>query len=106
MIADSGEGYLMNGITNRSPFLEDLMREGGNRYGLNFVSEATDYAAGDNPPVDSPLMQLIQANPLYHSSGETLETVSTPGMPRGARLTAFFIKEAAAAPREALQGSR
>lgn len=38
-------------------------------------------------------------NPLYHSSGETLETVSVPRMERVARLTADLLKEVTRAPR-------
>jgi hypothetical protein len=103
LIADSGEGYLMNGVTNRSSFLEAIIREGGDRYGVNFVSAATDYAAGDNPPVDGPLFQVIQATPLYHGSGETLETISTPGLERIARFFTYFIKEVDRAPVEQLR---
>jgi len=99
LITDAGEGFLMNGVSNQSPFLESVIRAGGERYGLNFVSLATDYHAGDNPPVESPIFQLIQGNPLYHTSGETIETISTPGLERVARFVAFFVKEVAATPR-------
>jgi hypothetical protein len=93
MVTDSGEGFLMNGITPRSPLGERIVREGGLRYGVNFVSEASTYAAGDNPRVPGRLLQLIQTNPLYHSSGETIDVISTPGLERVARFTAHFVKE-------------
>ena len=99
-ITDAGEGFLMNGLSERSPFLEGIIREGGLRYGLNFVSQASTYGAGDNPNVDGPLFQLIQGNPLYHTSGDMFETISTPGLERVARFTAYFINEVAAAPRD------
>jgi hypothetical protein len=100
LIADSGEGFLMNGVSNRSPALEEIIRQGGIRYGLNFVSQASTYHAGDNPRVDSPIFQLIQGNPLYHTSGDVLETISTPGLERVARFVAFFVKEVNELPRE------
>ena len=94
LIADAGEGFLMNGVSNRSPALEGIIRRGGLRYGLNFVSEASSYNAGDNPRVDSPVFQLIQGNPLYHTSGDTFGSISEPGLERVARFVAYFVKEA------------
>src|SRR5262245_38901543 len=98
-ITDSGEDFLMNGLSKRSPFLEGIIREGGIRYGLNFVSQASTYGAGDNARVDGPLLQLIQGNPLYHTSGDVADTISTPGLERVARFTAYFVNRVAAAPR-------
>jgi hypothetical protein len=49
--------------------------------------------------VDAPVFQLIQGNPLYHTSGETLETISTPGLERVARFMAFFLNEVNEVPR-------
>jgi hypothetical protein len=105
-IADSGENFLMNGLSERSPFLEKIIREGGLRYGLNFVSLATTYGAGDNPDVEGPLFQLIQGNPLYHTTGDTAQTISTPGLERVARFVAFFVREVSLAPRAQLDGQR
>jgi hypothetical protein len=99
VITDAGEGFLMNGLSQRSPFLEGIIREGGLRYGLNFVSAASTYGAGDNPDVDGPLFQLIQGSPLYHTTGDMFETISTPGLERVARFVAYFVKEVATAPR-------
>jgi hypothetical protein len=99
MITDAGENFLMNGLSKRSPFLEAIIREGGVRYGLNFVSAASTYGAGDNPDVDGPLLQLIQGNPLYHTTGDMAETISTPGLERVARFVEYFVRQVAAAPR-------
>ena len=99
VITDAGENFLMNGLSERSPFLEAIIREGGLRYGLNFVSAASTYGAGDNPDVDAPLFQLIQGNPLYHTTGDMFETISTPGLERVARFVAYFVREVAKAPR-------
>jgi hypothetical protein len=98
-IADSGENFLMNGLSVRSAFLERIIREGGLRYGLNFVSQASTYGAGDNPRVNGPVLQLIQGNPLYHTTGDTVETISTPGLERVARFVAYFVRAVGAAPR-------
>jgi hypothetical protein len=93
IITDSGEGFLMNGLSQRSARLEAIIRAGGQRYGLNFVSAASTYGAGDNPDVDAPLLQLIQGNPFYHTTGDMLETISTAGLERVARFVAYFVKE-------------
>lgn len=100
VITDAGEGFLMNGMNRRSATLEALIREGGLRYGLNFVSQASTYHAGDNPDVDGTLFQLIQGNPLYHTSGETLATISVPGLEKVARFVAWFVGEASHLPRD------
>jgi len=99
MIADAGENFLMNGLSMRSAPLEGIIRSGGLRYGVNFVSAASTYGAGDNPNVSGPVFQLIQGNPLYHTSGDTLATISTPGLERVARFVAYFVREAGKLPR-------
>jgi hypothetical protein len=99
IITDAGENFLMNGLSARSPFLEGIIREGGLRYGLNFVSAASTYGAGDNPDVEGPLLQLIQGNPLYHTTGDMFETISTPGLERVGRFVAYYVRETGAAPR-------
>ena len=40
----------------------------------------------------------MQAPPLYHTSGETLDVISTPGLERMARFLAYFVKQAGKAP--------
>jgi Zn-dependent M28 family amino/carboxypeptidase len=106
LIADSGEGFLMNGVSNRSPVLQEIIRRGGDRYGLNFVSQASTYNAGDIPRVDAPIFQLIQASPFYHTTGDALEIISEPGLERVARFVAFLLKEAGQVPRERLAATR
>ena len=100
-IADSGEAPIVAGVTNRSPFLEDLFRRGVARYGTNFVSGESTMASGEGGGYRSlgvPIVTTMQAPPLYHTSGEVLETISTPGLERMARFLAFFIKEVDGAP--------
>jgi len=98
-ITDAGENFVMNGLSRRQPFLEGIIRDGGLRYGLNFVSAASTYGAGDNPDVEGPLLQLIQGSPLYHTSGDMLEIISTPGLERVARFVEYFVRQVGAAPR-------
>jgi hypothetical protein len=39
---------------------------------------------------------------MYHTTGEVLEMVSTPGMERMARFMAWFVKEVSRAPASAI----
>ena len=48
------------------------------------------------------LVTIIQAPPLYHTSGEVTDVISTPGLERIARFLAFFVKESGKAPRAQL----
>jgi hypothetical protein len=43
-------------------------------------------------------LTVMQAPPLYHTTGETLDVISTPGLERIARFFAYFIKEVDKAP--------
>jgi hypothetical protein len=45
------------------------------------------------------IVTTMQAPPLYHTSGEVLDVISTPGLERVARFLAFFIKQVDQAPR-------
>jgi hypothetical protein len=40
----------------------------------------------------------MQAPPLYHTTGEVLDVISTPGLERMARFLAYFVEEVAKAP--------
>ncbi len=44
--------------------------------------------------------QCWQAPPLYHTSGEVFEVVSTPDLERMARFMAFFVKQVDIATKE------
>ncbi|OFE12138.1 hypothetical protein PHACT_02490 [Pseudohongiella acticola] len=100
-IADSGEAPIVAGITNSSPFLQDLFNEGVQRYGTNFVSGNSTMASGEGGgyrDAGKPIVTTMQAPPLYHTSGEVAEAISVPGMERMARFMAWFIKQVARAP--------
>ena len=93
---DSHEAPIVAGITNLAPFLEDLVERGIQRYGTNFVSGPNTMASGEGGSyrrAGIPVFTTMQGPPMYHTTGEVLEMVSTPGLERMARFMAFFIKE-------------
>jgi hypothetical protein len=98
---DTGEAPIVGGLTNLAPFLEDLIRRGIERYGTNFVSGPNTTASGESGTYSRtgvPVFTTIQGPPMYHTTGEVLEMVSTPGMERMARFMAWFVKEVSKAP--------
>jgi len=101
-IADSGEAPIVAGITNSAPFLQDLFSQGVQRYGTNFMSGNSTMASGEGggySGIDAPIVTIMQAPPLYHTSGEVIEAISEPGLERMARFLAFFVKAVDQAPR-------
>jgi hypothetical protein len=102
-IADSGEAPTYAGINNKSPFINKLFEQGVLRYGNNFVSDESDMGSGEmggfQPVKAAALVTIMQAPPLYHTTGETLDVISTPGLERVARFLAFFLSSIDKAPR-------
>jgi len=95
-VADSGEAPTYAGITNRAPFLDALVAQGVQKYGTNFISEKSNMASGESGGYSSlpaACVTIMQAPPLYHTTGEVFEVISTPGLERVARFMAFFVKE-------------
>ena len=102
-IADTGEAPIVAGVSNASPFLDGLFTQGVVRYGTNFVSGPSTMASGEGGgyrSLDVAIVTTMQAPPLYHTSGEVLDVISTPGLERIARFLAFFIKQVDQAPRD------
>jgi peptidase M28-like protein len=102
-VADSGEAPIVMGVSNSAPFLDQLIERGSVRYGTNFVSEPSSMQSGETggfSAVKAARITVMQAPPLYHTTGETLDVISTPGLERMARFLAFFIEGVAKAPRE------
>ena len=98
---DSHEAPIVAGITNLAPFLEGLVERGIQRYGTNFVSGPNAMASGEGGTyrrLGVPVFTTMQGPPMYHTTGEVLEMVSTPGLERMARFMAFFVKEVSGAP--------
>ena len=101
--ADAAEAPIVAGVTNGSPFLEQLFVDGTRLYGPNFVSGTSTMASGEGGgyrDIPAPIVTLMQAPPLYHTSGEVLEAISEPGLERVARFLAYFIKALDQASRE------
>lgn len=100
-IADSGEAPTYAGIHNRSPFINKLFQTGVLRYGNNFVSDESDMGSGEMggfQSIKNARVTIMQAPPLYHTTGETLDVISTPGLERVARFLAFFVASVDKAP--------
>jgi hypothetical protein len=95
-IADSAEAPIVAGVSNSAPFINGLFREGVQRYGVNFVSDVSTMASGEGAgytPLGIAVVTTMQAPPLYHTSGEVLAAISTPGLERMARFLAWFITQ-------------
>ena len=74
------------------------------RFGVNFVSAPSDMGSGETggyTSLTAARITVMQAPPLYHTTGETLDVISAPGLERMARFLAHFLKGAGAAPRDA-----
>jgi hypothetical protein len=102
---DSYESPIVAGLTNLAPFLEGLIRQGTARYGTNFVAGPNTTASGEGGSYSRtgvPVFQTIQGPPMYHTTGEVLEMVSTPGMERMVRFMAWYVKEVSKAPASAI----
>jgi hypothetical protein len=100
-VADSGEAPIYGGIVNRSPFVDRLFERGVVDYGVNFISQPSNMQSGETggfgPLNGAALVTIMQAPPLYHTTGEVLDVISTPGLERMARFLAFFVRESSKA---------
>ncbi len=101
-VADAGEAPIYAGVVNRAPFLDRLFERGVVDYGVNFISQPSNMQSGETggfgPLGGAALVTVMQAPPLYHTTGEVLDVISTPGLERMARFLAFFVREASKAP--------
>ena len=89
-------------MTNSAPYLTQLARNGMSRYGFNLNPEFRTSAPGDlggYRPLGLPMIQAIHSGPMYHASGDVLDTISKPGLERAARFYTYFINEVAQADR-------
>ncbi|MFN7983631.1 MAG: M28 family peptidase [Vicinamibacterales bacterium] len=105
-VADSGEAPTYAGVMNKAPFLDGLFERGVVDYGVNFISQASDMGSGETGGFSelrqAALITVMQAPPLYHTTGEVLDVISTPGLERMARFLTYFISEVAKAPRASI----
>lgn len=101
-VADSGESPITAGVSNQSPFLDKLFQQGVARYGTNFVSAKSPMQSGETggfSAIQVARVTIMQAPPLYHTSGEGLDVISTPGLERMARFLAYFVRQSGKEPR-------
>jgi hypothetical protein len=102
-VADSGEAPITIGVSNGAPFLEELAQQGVSRFGVNFVAEKSKMESGETGGFNEmkvARITVMQAPPLYHTTGEVTDVISTPGLERMAGFLAHFVSEVAKAPRE------
>ena len=102
-VADSGEAPIAVGVTNNSPYLQELIDAGPARFGVNFISERSTFQSGETggwAGLNVAKVSVMQAPPLYHTTGEVLDVISTPGLERIARFLAFLVSAADKAPQE------
>lgn len=103
---DANEQPMGFGISNQAPAIADIARRGMQRYAFALRPNFSNSTAGDlggYEPLGVPRVQAIHSGPMYHTSGDTLDTISTPGLERAARFYAYFVTEVASADRAALQ---
>ena len=94
------------GISNEAPAIAEVAKRGMERYGFALRPNFSNSIAGDlggYAPLDVPRVQAIHSGPMYHTSGDTLDSISTPGLERAARFYAYFVSEIARVDRNALQ---
>jgi hypothetical protein len=100
-VADSGEAPIAVGVTNNSPFLQELIDGGPARFGVNFISERSTFQSGETggwAALKAAKVSVMQAPPLYHTTGEVLDVISAPGLERIARFLASFVSAVDRAP--------
>ena len=101
-VVEPTEQLMSFGISNQAPFLSAIARRGMELYGFRLNPEFRAAVPGDLGGYRSlgvPRVQAIHSGPMYHTSGDVLETISVPGLERAARFYAFFVRELAKAAR-------
>jgi hypothetical protein len=100
-VADSGEAPIAVGVTNNSLFLQELIDRAPARFGVNFISERSTFQSGETggwAALRAAKVSVMQAPPLYHTTGEVLDVISAPGLERMARFLADFVTAVDRAP--------
>lgn len=81
----------------------DAGQRGMARYDFQLNPEFRASVPGDlggYRPLGVPRVQAIHSGPMYHASGDMLETISVPGLERAAHFYVFFVREVAMASRD------
>ena len=103
---NSLENPMLVAVSNRSPALLSTLVDAIQRYQIPVISHSNHYPVGDAIPFHAagvPVVNLITSGTWYHSSGDTPETLSAPGLERFTRSMASFLEAADALPREVLE---
>ena len=69
---------------------------------MNFISERSTFQSGETggwAGLNVAKVSVMQAPPLYHTTGEVLDVISAPGLERMARFLASFVAAADRASR-------
>ena len=64
---------------------------------MNFISERSTFQSGETggwTALKVAKVTVMQAPPLYHTTGEVLDVISAPGLERMARFLASFVTAA------------
>jgi hypothetical protein len=104
-IVENTEQPMNLGIDNSAPAIIDIGKRGVERYGFNLNPTFGTSVSGDlggYAPLGVARVQAIHSGPMYHASGDVLETISAPGLERAARFYIYFVNEIAKVPRDAL----
>ena len=103
---DSAEQPMGFGISNEAPYIQALGKRAMERYGFALRPNFSNSTAGDlggYAPLGVPRVQAIHSGPMYHTSGDVLDSISVPGLERAARFYAYFVADVAKANRKDLQ---
>lgn len=97
-------------VSNMSPFLIDVWRKASSCFMIPLERVVDDNAPGEPSTMRDllkkiPVTQMTEYNPLYHTSGEDVTSVTDEGLERAARFFAYMIMQADKASPELLQGA-
>lgn len=85
------------GVSNMSPFLVSTVKAAAARYGFSIRPEVTNSVPGDlggYAPLNVARIQGIHSGPLYHTSGDVIDSISNEGLTKAARFYAYIIDRA------------
>lgn len=94
---NTGEEPKNFGISNSSPALTNIVKAAAQRYGFVIRPEIVNTVPGDlggYAPLNVARIQGIHSGPLYHTSGDVLESLSNAGLEKAARFYAYLIEQA------------
>ena len=105
LITTTSPGWRALSVSNGNPELIEFYREGIDRYGLVVNAMITQFPTGDAYDFFTAghlVVQLMDANLWFHSTGDRLDTISPAGLERATRMSAFVLDRIDETPRETL----